>query len=88
MHLDGAQGGFGRTLGSADPTLPPLAAAFIWETAQWVLLSGSRCRGLDGRFGLSGGPLLLVLRKDTIFCGFFCVFIVFFSYSGLVLLKT
>ena len=63
MHLDGLQGGFGRTPGSADPPVPPLATAFVWETDQWVLLSGSRCRGLDGQFGLSGGPLLLVLRR-------------------------
>ena len=63
MHLDGLQGGFSRTPGSADPPVPPLATSFVWETDQWVLLTGSRCRGLDGRFGLSGGPLLLVLCR-------------------------
>ena len=55
--------GFGRTHGSADHTLPPLATAFIWDTTWWVLLSGSRCRGFLGRFGLVCRPLLHVLRR-------------------------
>ena len=31
--LDGNQGRFGRTMGSADPTLAPLATAFLCVTA-------------------------------------------------------
>ena len=63
MHLDGTQGGFGRTAGSAGLTLPPLATVLLWETAWWALMSDGQCRGLVGQFGLSGGPLLLVLRR-------------------------
>jgi len=33
MHQDGTQGGFGRTPGSAGPTLPPLATVFLWYSA-------------------------------------------------------
>ena len=33
VHLDGSQGRFGRTMGSAGPTLAPLATAFLWYTA-------------------------------------------------------
>ena len=54
MHLDGSQGRFGRTMGSAGPTLAPLATIFLRVSALWVC----RCRGPVGRFGLSGGPLL------------------------------
>ena len=39
VHLDGNQGRFGRTMGSAGPTLLPLATAFLWYTAWWVLMS-------------------------------------------------
>ena len=63
MHLDGKQGWFGRTTGSAGPTSPPLATILLWYTAWWVLMSDGQCRGLVGRFGLSGGPLLLLLRR-------------------------
>ena len=63
MHLDGSQGRFGRTHGSTGPTLAPLATAFLRVTAWWALMLVRRCRGLVGRFGLSGGPLLHVLRR-------------------------
>ena len=63
VYLDGSQGRFGRTTGLAGPTLPPLATVLLWYTSWWVLMSDGRCRGLVGRFGLSGGPLLLVLRR-------------------------
>ena len=32
VQLDGNQGRFGRTMGSADPTLAPLATAFLRVT--------------------------------------------------------
>ena len=60
MHLDGKQGWFGRTTGSAGPTSPPLATVLLWYTAWWVLMSDGRCRGLVGRFGLVCGPPLHV----------------------------
>ena len=63
VNLDGSSAWFGRTSGSAGPTSPPLATVFLWVTAWWVLMSDGQCRGLVGRFGLSGGPLLLVLRR-------------------------
>ena len=58
MHLDGSQGRFGRTMGSAGPTLAPLATVFLRVSALWVLMLVCRCQGPVGRFGLSGGPLL------------------------------
>ena len=63
MHLHICLSRFGRTYGSAGPTLPPLATVFPWYTAWWVLMSDGRCRGLVDQFGLLGGPLLHVLRK-------------------------
>jgi len=63
MHLDWCLSRFGRTPGSAGLTLPPLANAFLWYTAWWVLMSDGRCRGFVGQFGLSGGPLLDMLRR-------------------------
>ena len=63
INLDGKQGRFVRTTGSDSPTSPPLATVLLWYTAWWVLMSDGRCQGLVGRFGLSGGPLLHVLRR-------------------------
>ena len=34
--LDGLQVGFGRTPGSAGPTLPPLATVLLWYTVRWA----------------------------------------------------
>ena len=47
-------------VGLAEPLWPPLATAFLWYTAWWVLMSDGRCRGLVGWFGLFCGPSLLV----------------------------
>ena len=58
VHLDGSQGRFGRTKGSAGSTLAPLATVFLRVSALWVLMLVYRCQGPVGRFGLSGGPLL------------------------------
>ena len=58
VHLDGSQGKFGRTHGSAGPTLVPLATAFLRVSSWWALMLVRRCRGPVGWFGLSGGPLL------------------------------
>ena len=44
MHLDRCLSGFGRTPGSADTTLPPLATVFLWYTAWWALMLVRRCR--------------------------------------------
>ena len=88
MHLDGSQGRFGRTYGPTGPTLAPLATAFLRVTAWWALMLIRQCRGPVGRFGLSGGPVLHVLCRTRSSATFVCVFFVFSSYSGLVLLKT
>ena len=88
MHLDGSPGRFGRTMGSAGPTLAPLATVFLRVSAWWVLMLVRRCRVPVGRFGQSGGPLLHVLRRTRSSVTFVCVFFVFSCYSGLVLLKT
>ena len=71
--------------GSAYPLFPPLATVLLWYTAWWVLMSDGRCRGL---VGLVCGPPLHVLRRTRSFAMSVCVFIVFSSYSGLVLLKS
>ena len=49
--------------GSAGPTLPPLPTVLLWYTAWWALVLVRRCRGFVGRFGMSSGPLLHVLRR-------------------------
>ena len=71
MHLDGKLGRFGRT------TLPPLATVLLWYTAWWVLMSDGRCRGLVGRFGLSGGPFFVNETQVPIFCAFLVRSLVF-----------
>ena len=63
-------------VGLAEPLWPPLATAFLWYTAWWVLMSDGRCWGS-----------FACVTQDAIFCDFVCVFFVFSSYSGLVLLK-
>ena len=75
-------------MGSADPLQPPLATAFVWVSAWWVLMSDGRCQGLVGRFGLVCGPPFVCVTPDAIVCDFVCIFVVFSSYSGLVRLKT
>ena len=63
MHWTGACPGLAEPMVRPAPTLVPLATAFLWVTAWWVLVSGCRCRGLVDGFGLSSGPLLVVLRR-------------------------
>ena len=79
---------FGCQVGSADPPVPPLATALLWYTAWWVLMLDGWCRGLVGRLGLVCGPPFACVTQDTIVCDFVYVFIVFSSYSRLVLLKS
>ena len=67
MHLDRCLSGFGQTLGSSDPTLPPLATVFLWYTAWWVLMLVRRCWGFVCRFGHVCGPLLHVLHRTRSF---------------------
>ena len=75
-------------VGSADPPVPPLATTFVWVAAWWVLMSDGQCRGWVGRFGLVCGPPFACVMQDAIVCDFVCIFVVFSSYSGLVLLKS
>ena len=75
--------------GGVDRTpLAPFATDLLWYTAWWVLMSDGRCRGLVSRFGLVCGPPLLMLHKTRLFVTSVCVFVVFSSYSGLVLMKS
>ena len=60
LRGDGNSSRFGRTWGSAGPTLPPLATAFGWVTGRWALLRIRRCRGFVRPFALSCGPSLQV----------------------------
>ena len=75
-------GGVGR------PPLVPFATDLLWYTAWWVLMSDGQCWGLVGRFGLVCEPPFLMLRRTRLSVSSVCVFIVFSSYSGLVLLKS
>ena len=77
MHLDGLHGGFGRTHGSAGPTLPPLPTVLLWYTAWWALVLMCRCRGFVGRFGLSGGSILHVFDLLRLYLRILCVFFLF-----------
>ena len=56
MHLDGSQGRFGQTMGSAGPTLAPLATVFLRVSALWVLMwyvgAGVQLVGLVCQVGL------------------------------------
>ena len=83
MHLDGNQVRFGQTHGLAGPTLAPLATTFLRVSAWWALMSVRRCWGWSGLWAS-----FACVTQDAIFCHFVCVFFVFSSYSGLVLLKT
>ena len=74
--------------GSADPFFLPLATVLLWYAAWWILMSDGRCRGLVGRFGLVCGPPLLMLCRTRSSVTSVCVFVMFLSYSGLVLLKS
>ena len=62
-HLDGRWARFDRPMGLVGPTSPPLATALLWYNAWWGLVLIRRCRGFVGRFGLSSGSLLHVLRS-------------------------
>ena len=75
-------GGVGR------PPLVPNPTDLSWFTALWVLMSDGRCRGLVGRFALVCEPPLLMLRTTRSSVTSVYVFVVFSSYSGLVLLKS
>ena len=55
-------------VGSADSLWPPLATAFIWVSAWWVLMSNGRCQGLVGWFGLVCGPPFACVTQHWIFC--------------------
>ena len=79
--------GPGTSPGSADPPLPPLPTVFCRVAVRWVLFSDmsvpgfvwSVCSDMWASFGC--------VTQDAIFCDFICVFIVFSSYSGFMLLK-
>ena len=47
MHLGGRWARFGRPMGSAGPTSPPLATDLLWYTTLWVLFSDMSVPGLD-----------------------------------------
>ena len=81
------QHGAGRPWGSASPRVPPLAPPFVRDTARWAPILCMSIPGLCTSVFLVKWAHLASVTQDMIFCGLFCVFFMFSSYSRLVLLK-
>ena len=88
MHLDGCTSRFSRTCGSAGPTLLILAPPFVLDTAWWAPILCMSVPGLCTLVFFVKWAHLASVTRDAIFCGFSCVFFLFSSYSGLVLLES
>ena len=88
MHRDGRWARFGRLMGLAGPTSTPLATDLLWYTALWVLFSDTSVPGFDWSVCSDMCASFVYFTQDAIFYDFVCIFFVFSSYSGLVLLKT
>ena len=68
VHLDWCQSRFGRPIGSAGPTLPPLATAFGWVTGRWVLGSFALGPGFDTSVCSVLWALFVSVTQDWVFC--------------------
>ena len=82
------QHGAGRPQGSAGPRAPPLAPPFVLDTARWAPILCMSVPGLCTLVFFVKWAHLASVTRDAIFCGFSCVFFLFSSYSGLVLLES
>ena len=67
MHLDGLQGWFGQTSGSAGPRAPPLASPFIMDTARWAPILCTSVPGLCTSVFSVKWALLVSVTQDWIF---------------------
>ena len=70
MHLDGLQGWFGRTSGSAGPRAPPLAPPFILDTARWAPILSMSVSGFCTSDFLIKWAHLASVMQDEVFCMF------------------
>ena len=82
MHLDGKPGRFGRPHLATSGNYPSLVHCLVGPDVRWSV------PGLGWSVWSVWWASFACVKQDAIFCGFFCVFFVFSSYSGLVLLKT
>ena len=57
-------------VGSADPCWPPLATAFCWVSAWWVLMSDRSVPGLGWSVWSSLWALFVGMTQHRIFCAF------------------
>ena len=57
-------------VGSADPLWPPLATAFVWVSAWWVLMSDLSVPGLGWSVWSSLWAILVGMMQRRIFCAF------------------
>ena len=82
IHLDEKQGRFGRPHFTTSGRRPSLVHCLVGPDVRWSVpgLGRSVWSGLWASFAC--------VMQDAIFYDFICVFFVFSSYSGLVLLKT
>ena len=82
------QHGAGQLCGSAGPRVAPLAPPFVLDTARWAPILCMSVPGLCTLVFFVKWAHLASVTRDAIFCGFSCVFFLFSSYSGLVLLES
>ena len=80
--LDGLQGGFGRPHLAASAHRPSLVHCLVGPDV------GVSVLGLRWSVWSVKWASFACVTQDAIFCDFVCIFFVFSSYSGLVLLKT
>ena len=82
MHLDGKQGWYGRPYFTASGYCPSLVHCLVGPDVRWSV------PGLGWSVWTVRWASFALVTQDAIFRDFVCVFFVFSSYSGLVLLKT
>ena len=68
VHLDWCQSRFGRPIGSAGPTLPPLATAFGWVIGRWILGSFAHGPGFDTSVCSVLWALFVSVTQGWVFC--------------------
>ena len=66
-------------VGSAEPPWPPLATAFCWVSAWWVLMSDRSVPGLDWSVWSGLWALFVGMTPCRIFCAFLLCSLVFSS---------
>ena len=82
IHLDGKQGRFGRPYFTASGHRPSLVHCLVGPDVRWLV------PGLGWSVWTVRWASFALATQDAIFCDFACVYLVFSSYSRLVLLKS